>query len=174
MYEQRRGFNWGSLILGILFIGTSLMAFSDPTGNLLTIVLVFAIFAILKGVIEIFVRNRFNKLSSYRSYAPIIRGVIDIFIGIFFLFNLGIGVALLPYVFAIWFLVESILGLFMLEFARTMGNAFYWFYLITDILGIFLGILLLYHPITSVLTLSFLVGFYFMLFGITEIVSAFR
>ncbi|HFQ4031618.1 TPA: DUF308 domain-containing protein, partial [Enterococcus faecium] len=39
---------------------------------------------------------------------------------------------------------------------------------------ILLGIFLLFNPISSALTLSFLVGFYFMLFGITHIVYAFR
>ncbi|HAP7645602.1 TPA: hypothetical protein IVV33_002984, partial [Enterococcus faecium] len=50
----------------------------------------------------------------------------------------------------------------------------YWFTIIVNILGILLGIFLLFNPISSALTLSFLVGFYFMLFGITHIVYAFR
>ncbi|RAX28978.1 UNVERIFIED_CONTAM: hypothetical protein DQE83_29000, partial [Escherichia coli] len=41
-------------------------------------------------------------------------------------------------------------------------------------LGVVLGCILLFNPISSALTLSFLVGFYFMLFGIKHIVYAFR
>ncbi|MEM5199565.1 DUF308 domain-containing protein, partial [Enterococcus faecium] len=43
-----------------------------------------------------------------------------------------------------------------------------------DVLGIILGVMLLFNPLSSALTLSFLVGFYFMMFGISNIVYAFR
>ncbi|HAP9234537.1 TPA: hypothetical protein IWI47_001253, partial [Enterococcus faecium] len=58
--------------------------------------------------------------------------------------------------------------------ARGVSEGYYWFTIIVNILGILLGIFLLFNPISSALTLSFLVGFYFMLFGITHIVYAFR
>lgn len=60
--KQYRKFDWGSLILGILFILTALISFQNPTGNLIAIVIVFAIFAIVKGFYEIFLRNRMKEL----------------------------------------------------------------------------------------------------------------
>lgn len=44
-----------------------------------------------------------KELLGYKAYAPIILGIIDILIGVYLLFNLNIGVAVLPFVFAIWF-----------------------------------------------------------------------
>ncbi|OTN88838.1 acid-resistance membrane protein [Enterococcus sp. 7E2_DIV0204] len=171
---SRKGIDWGSLILGILFVLTALLSFQDPAGNLIAIVLVFAIFAILKGIFEIFARNRLKELTGYKAYAPIILGVIDVIIGVYFLFNLNIGVAALPFIFAIWFIFDSVFGLFTLDLAKAVSPGYFWFTLIVDILGIILGIMLLMNPLSSALTLSFLVGFYFMLFGITHIVYAFR
>lgn len=171
---SRKGTDWGSLILGILFVLTALLSFQDPAGNLIAIVLVFAIFAILKGIFEIFARNRLKELTGYKAYAPIILGVIDVIIGVYFLFNLNIGVAALPFIFAIWFIFDSVFGLFTLDLAKAVSPGYFWFTLIVDILGIILGIMLLMNPLSSALTLSFLVGFYFMLFGITHIVYAFR
>lgn len=171
---KKQGFDWGALILGILFVLTSLISFQDPAGNLVAIVIFFAIFAIIKGIFEIFVRNRMKELTGYKSYAPIVLGVIDILIGVYFLFNLTIGVAALPFVFAIWFIVDSIFGLFTLDLAKSASTGYFWFALIVDILGIILGIILLANPLSSALTLSFLVGFYFMIFGITNIIYAFR
>jgi uncharacterized membrane protein HdeD (DUF308 family) len=172
--NSKRGIDWGSLILGILFVLTALVSFQDPAGNLIAIVMVFAIFAIIKGVFEIFVRNRWKELTGYKAYAPLVLGVIDIIIGLYFLFNLGIGVAALPFIFAIWFILDSLFGLFALDLARSVSTGYFWFTAIINVLGIILGIALLFHPLTSALTLSFLVGFYFMLYGITHIVYAFR
>ncbi|EOH95839.1 hypothetical protein UAY_03265 [Enterococcus moraviensis ATCC BAA-383] len=171
---SRRGIDWGSMILGILFVLTALVSFQDPAGNLIAIVMVFALFAILKGIFEIFVRNRLKELTGYKAYAPIILGVIDIIIGVYFLFNLNIGVAALPFIFAVWFILDSVFGLFALDLAKSVSPGYFWFTLVVDILGIILGVMLLMNPLSSALTLSFLVGFYFMLFGITHIVYAFR
>ncbi|TQA44229.1 hypothetical protein FKY76_08090 [Enterococcus faecalis] len=168
--RQHHGMDWGSLVLGILFVLTALISFQNPAGNLIAIVMVFAIFAIIKGIFEIFVRNRMKELLGYKAYAPIILGIIDILIGVYLLFNLNIGVAVLPFVFAIWFLFDSIFGLFTLDFAKRVSTGYFWFTLIVDVLGIILGVMLLFNPLSSALTLSFLVGFYFMMFGISNIV----
>lgn len=172
--EHSSGLDWGSLLLGILFVITSLLSFQDPAGNLIAIVLVFAIFAIFKGIFEIFLRNRLKQLVGFKSYMPLVLGVIDIIFGIYLMFNLGVGVSVLPYVFAIWFILDSFINLFTLDLAKAFSTGYYWFSLIVDILGIVLGFVLLFNPLSSALTLSFLVGFYFMMFGITHIVYAFR
>ncbi|MBF8807084.1 MAG: DUF308 domain-containing protein [Enterococcus lacertideformus] len=172
--KERKNLDWGSLLLGILFVLVSLMSFQDPVGNLVAIVFVFAIFAFLKGVFELFVRNRMKELTGYKGKMPLIIGIIDILVGIFFLFNIGAGVVALPFVFAIWFIADSILGLFTADLAKGISAGHYWFTVIINILGILLGIMLLFNPISSALTLSFLVGFYFMIFGINHIVYAFR
>ncbi len=130
-------------------------------------------FAFIKGIFELFVRNRLKELTGYKGKMPLIIGIIDILVGVFFLFNIGAGVAALPFVFAVWFIADSVLALFTADLARGVSEG-YWFTIIVNILGILLGIFLLFNPISSALTLSFLVGFYFMLFGITHIVYAFR
>lgn len=172
--DEKRTIDWGSLILGILFVLVSLLSFQDPVGNLVAIVVAFAIFAFIKGIFELFVRNRLKELTGYKGKMPLIIGIIDILVGVFFLFNIGAGVAALPFVFAVWFIADSVLALFTADLARGVSEGYYWFTIIVNILGILLGIFLLFNPISSALTLSFLVGFYFMLFGITHIVYAFR
>ncbi|EOH91566.1 HdeD family acid-resistance protein [Enterococcus villorum] len=172
--NERKTVDWGSLLLGILFVFVSLMSFQDPVGNLVAIVLVFAIFAFLKGIFELFLRNCMKELTGYKGKMPLVIGIIDILIGIFFLFNIGAGVIALPFVFAIWFIADSVLALFTADLAKGISTGYYWFTVVINILGILLGIMLLFNPISSALTLSFLVGFYFMIFGINHIVYAFR
>lgn len=174
MMEQKRGVDWGNLLMGILFVIVALFSFQNPAGDLIAIVMVFAIFALLKGIFEIFARNKWKELTGYKAKMPLLVGIVDILIGVFFLFNIRAGVLALPFVFAIWFIMDSVLGLFALDLAKSISNGYYWFTLLVNVLGIFLGVILLFNPLSAALTLSFLVGFYFMMFGITHIVYAFR
>lgn len=81
--DEKRTIDWGSLILGILFVLVSLLSFQDPVGNLVAIVVVFAIFAFIKGIFELFVRNRLKELTGYKGKMPLIIGIIDILVGVF-------------------------------------------------------------------------------------------
>ena len=136
--NERKTLDWGSLILGILFVLVSLISFQDPVGNLVAIVVVFAIFAFLKGIFELFVRNRMKELTGYKGKMPLVIGIIDILVGIFFLFNIGAGVVALPFVFAIWFIADSILALFTADLAKGYSTGYYWFTVIINILGVVL------------------------------------
>lgn len=171
---ETKNFDWGSFFMGILFVLVALLSFRNPLSSLVAIVAVFAIFAILKGLFELFFRNRMKELTGYRGTMTLVLGVLDIIIGVFLFFNMNAGVAALPFVFAIWFIVDSVFGLFNLDLARHVSSGYYWFSLIINVLGIILGFMMLFDPITSALTLSFLVGFYFMMYGITHIIYAFR
>ncbi|WP_396139247.1 HdeD family acid-resistance protein [Enterococcus asini] len=169
----KKSFDWGSLLLGVLFVITAVMSFRRPLANLLTIVMVYAIFSFIKGIYEIFFRSRLEELTGYQGKLPIVLGVIDIIIGIFLLFNTGAGVIALPFIFAIWFIIDSVFNLFNLEAARKFKTWYFWFSLIINVLGVILGIYLFLNPLSSALTLSFLIGCYFMMFGIKHIIFAF-
>ncbi len=102
-----------------------------------------------------------------------ILGIFDLLIGVFLLFNTNAGLLALPYIFAIWFIVDSIMGLVGADIYKVNGSSYYWFILIVNIIGIIVGIMLLFNPIVSAFTLAFLVGFYLMMIGISLIAYAF-
>ncbi|WP_080873072.1 HdeD family acid-resistance protein [Oceanobacillus timonensis] len=172
--KQREGFDWVSLILGILFIVASLIVLQDPVGDLIAIAVMIAVFAILKGIFEIILRNKVKKYAAYTSKLPILIGIIDIVIGIFLLFNMDASIIALPFVFAFWFIIDSVLKIFTADRAKVISKGYYWFFIIANILGVIVGLFLLFNPIFSALTISFFIGFYFMMIGITEIIYAFR
>lgn len=173
MSTQENRFDWGNFLLGLLFIGISFVAFRNPSGSLASLTVIIGISAIAKGLFDIFLRNRLKHLTGVKSSLLIVTGILDIIFGGILLFNINVGMISLAYVFAAWFLVDSISGLFSLDLARAVSTTYYWFNLIVTILGIFVGISLLFNPLTSALTLSFLVGFYLMWFGILNLVKAF-
>lgn len=173
MSEKQMHFDWGNLLLGGLFILTALASFKDPAGSLVSVTVFIGMMAIIKGCFDIFLRNKVKQLTGAKATLLIIVGILDVILGVILLFNLNIGLLALPYLFAIWFIADSISGLLSLDLAKTVSSAYYWFSLILNIIGIFIGFSLLVDPITSALTLSFLVGFYLLMFGIMNVVEAF-
>lgn len=163
--EKTHKFSWGFFLVGVLFVLCSLLAFYDPAANLEAFAVFFAILAILNGV--------WLFISPITSGLRIVMGVIDVLIGIFMLFNIGFAMMALPYIFAIWFIADSVFRLINLPYTRALGNGYFWLSLVVNALGVVVGILLLFQPVTAALTFSFLVGFYLMMIGIESIIIAF-
>ena len=106
--ERRSNFSLPYFLMGIIFILVSLVSFRDPQSSLLAIVYVFAISAILKGIFELFFRRKIHEFTNQKSTLLIVLGIFDLLVGIFFLFNISAGLVALPFVFAVWFLFDSI------------------------------------------------------------------
>ncbi|MBP2097366.1 HdeD family acid-resistance protein [Enterococcus rivorum] len=171
--ERERKNHWGYLLIGILYLLVSLLVFRNPAESLLALTIVFAVTAIIAGVVEITVNYKEKKEYGAKANFSIFMGVVDILIGIFFLWNFSAGMVALPIIFAIWFIVGSVANLFTLDFAKMISNGYYWFSLIVNILSIIVGGILLFHPILLIATVTFLVGCYFLINGILAIIVAF-
>ena len=86
---------------------------------------------------------------------------------------MNFGLLALPYIFAIWFIMDSIGELIVSDVFKSLSSGYYWFKIIMNVLGLILGIMMLFNPIISALTISFLVGLYFLTAGIDFIVTSF-
>lgn len=168
-----KNFNWSYLIIGVLFILVSLMSFGNPEGSLIAIVMVFGVTALAKGIFELLIRNRMRVYIGYKSKILALLGVLDILVGVLLIFNIGVSVSLLPYFFAVWFIMDSVGELSVAKVFKLVSKPFYWFTVAANVLGIILGVVLIFNPLISAFTLAFLVGFYFMITGINYIVAAF-
>ena len=171
--EKRSSFSWPYFLMGVLFVLVSLFAFQDVTGSLAAIVYLFAILAIIKGVFELFFRRKLHEFTNQKSTLLIVLGILDLIIGIFLFFNVEIGLLTLPFTFAIWFIVDSVINLAEADIFKSASKGYYWFVVILNIIGIILGVMLFFNPIVSAFTLAFLVGFYLMMIGIALIAFAF-
>ena len=173
METQKSHFNWLSLILGILLIFGSIVSLQDPTGNLVSITIFIGLLGIIKGIFILIFHSKMKKAFGKSVTSLVFVGVFDIILGFILLTNITYGIIALPFLFAIWFIVDSVTALFSLDIAKEVSTAYYWFSLIINVIGIFLGVMLFFDPITSALTLSFIVGFYLMMIGMSLVVHAF-
>ncbi|KFN91721.1 hypothetical protein TMUPMC115_1243 [Tetragenococcus muriaticus PMC-11-5] len=109
--DKQRSVNWSGLILGILFILISLLAFNNPQGNLSAIVFFFAVLAITNGIFSIVIRNQIKNMTGFRVTIFLILGIIELLLGIVLLFNLSAGIIAVTYVFAFWFIAGALRNL---------------------------------------------------------------
>lgn len=165
--KSKNGVNWGLLIVGILFIVASLVAFANPASGIYTLSFVFGLMAIISGVFILATQRGFPwRVAS---------GIIDIICGLIMLFNLSATASVMPFIFAIWVIADSIGSLTVLGSVKNiMGEGYYILSLVLNILCIVAGVMMLFSPGLSALTVAFLLGFYLMLAGIESIVFAFN
>lgn len=173
MRSKESTFSWGLFFLGVIYITLALIAFSNPGTSILFVVFLFAFGAIMKGIFEILFRKKLSRFRTLNQTGLIVLGIIEIVIGILLLTNYWIGFIAVPFVFAIWFIVDSVGTLFMATAFRNTDNSLFWFSIIFGIISLIIGILLLTNPITGFLTVAFLIGAFFMMAGIVSLVEAF-
>lgn len=170
---QSSRFNWSALLLGIIAVFASVIAFSDPGANLLAVTFILGVAVLFRGIVQIWSKWALKTIPGLNTTLLLVVGILNVIFGVLLLGNLWVGVMLLPMLFAIWFTLESIFGLANTGFAKRIGAGYYWFRIILCLLGIVIGVSLFMHPLSAAMTLSFLVGFYFMLLAITCFVEAF-
>ena len=163
-------FNLEYLLIGVLFIWASILAFNNPASDLIALTIVFGLMALAKGILEIFLNKKMSPVEGKGSKSISIVGIIDLFIGLFFLLNVTVGADVLPFIFAIWFLCDSIVNLII---GRKIIKNKYFLYLFINILGVIFGVILLVNPIVSAITLAVLVGCYLLVTGISYVVLSF-
>lgn len=173
MLTSKNKFNVVYFILGLILLLTGIISFLNPMKSLVAIVLIFAISAIFEGIIQLAFRRRLNEYTGHKANSILVLGILDILIGVFLLFNMSFGVLALPYIFAIWFIIDSIGELIIADVFKVVSRRYYWFKVVMNVLGLILGIMMLFNPIVSALTISFLVGLYFLTSGIDFIVTSF-
>lgn len=173
--NRNEGFSWGSLILGILLLVASFIAFTQPGAALGTFAIFFALIIVLYGINNIvrFFRLRNTPADGVMNWVALVTGVISAIIGIYFILNPLVSTTVLTIIFAIWFLSIFISGLFGLGLVRQFSTALFWVGLIINILGIIIGLMMLFSPAGAIITLEMMVAIGLLFGGITLIAGAF-
>lgn len=167
---RRSSYGWIELILGILLIILGIFTAGQPAGTLLGFVYVYAIVAIIAGIADIVIFFRLRGRTGINTWITLVTGIISIICGVLLLVYPGAGAWALSFLFPIWFIVHCVSRLVNLGYVReTAGNGMYWFTLIFNVIGIILGIVLIFMPSAAALTLSFLITFYLIFVGVSSV-----
>ncbi|MFB9768379.1 HdeD family acid-resistance protein [Lactiplantibacillus modestisalitolerans] len=171
--DHRWGFDWTEFITGVVFLVAAYFVMKQPQAALLSLVFLFAIAAIISGITTLAGYTKLRRETGLRANVALGLAIIDILVGLLFLFKAPTGILVLGYVFAFWFLIDSIERLTVVSHLRFFGTGYFVISLILDLLSLALGVMLLFSPVVAALTFNVLVAVYFAIFGINAILIAF-
>lgn len=175
MINSERRFDWFSLIIGILWIVLGVAVINSPSTAISVIAVFVGIGALAKGIYTLWLRKAIQMLTGNDSHMTlmIVSSVIDIILGMVFLFRLHLGFGIIAYLFAFWFIFDSILQLIIDHFFKALNRSYFDLLIVLNIITLILGITLLFNPMLSIYTLIGVVAFYLFLIGIAKIIQAF-
>ncbi|MCI5812872.1 MAG: DUF308 domain-containing protein [Limosilactobacillus coleohominis] len=173
MDRVNKNFDWASFVLGILFVILGCVSMYHVDTTLRFVSILFGIGAILKGIYEIWLRQTVDNLLNHKSVWLIVMAILDIILGIIFLFFHSVGALTIAYVFAIWFIIDCFGQLQVASFYREFRKGYYWLLVVLNVIGIVLGIVLLFNPMLSAIMLVWLIATFLILIGVLAIVASF-
>jgi uncharacterized membrane protein HdeD (DUF308 family) len=163
--------NWGMFVLrGVLAIVLGVLAFTAPGPTLAAIVLVFAAYAIVDGILAVAAGV---ALPVGPRWLLIIGGVIAIAVGVYTLFNPDVTATALVYLIAAFAIVrggsEIAAAISLRQFVQNaplLG--------VSGVLSIVFGVLLFASPGSGALAVLWIVGFYALVIGGMYVYLGFR
>lgn len=164
---------WVEIILGILMVVLGIYTLINPVEQtIMAIVIAYAIVAIVSGIADFVIYYRLEKRGGFGSAMMILSGVLNVLVGILLLFNLGAGAWTLTILFPIWFIVHCFARLMNLDYVKVFGGRFqFWVSLIANVIGIILGVMLLFNPFASMLSMVYFVAFYLLVVGLSSFIG---
>ena len=171
---RKSKFGWMELILGILLIILGIYTFAKPSTALTSVVIIYGLVSIITGIADIVFYVKLERRTGLGPTVSLIAGILSILAGLLILLIPGAGRWIFAVFFPIWFISHCISRLADLSITRVVaGTAYYYFSLVVNILGLLLGFMMILNPWISVISISYIVGFYLILLGVGSIVMAF-
>ena len=168
-----KNINWAYVVGGILLILGSILAFTHPLDTFITLAVMFGVITIARGIMLILDYNKLRKLSYSRANFALVLAVFLIILGIIFLVSPTLSAVVLTVAVAIWFILDAIHGLANAEIYKGISNWLYPLGIVLNILLLIFGIILLFNPIITLLSIAFLVGCALMIVGLIYLVYGF-
>ena len=175
--KKNSRFGWLELAVGILLILLGIYTFIRPGSMLTGIVAIYGLIAVTTGIQDIITYVKVEKYTGFGPTLSLVSGILSIMCGVMLLLYPDAGKWILSLLFPIWFIAHCISRLSHMYIVRMAGSRFYYYFALTlNILGLILGILMIFNPLMAFMTLRFMgyiVAVYLVLLGIDSIVAAF-
>jgi uncharacterized membrane protein HdeD (DUF308 family) len=162
---------WAFVARGFLAVLFGLIALFMPSVSMLSLVLVFAIYAMSDGVLAIVGAVHAAKEGQRWSLLAF-EGIVGIFVGAVAAAFPSITVVVFVALIAAWALIT---GCFMLAAAFEIdAHHGRWWLVLGGMASIIYGMLLVVAPMIGALVLTWWIGAYALIFGISLLIAAFR
>ncbi len=150
------------LTAGVLMVVLGLCVWFNPVAGLLGLALYIGIAFLLVGA------GYLAASFSFRSGWFLLVGLLDVFVGLILVANLGVTAATLPMIFALWCLAVGAAQLVSSFDLKKAGFPWGWTFGI-GLLGVVFAFMILVFPAAGAVTITTLAGAYAVLYGILAI-----
>ena len=162
---------WLILIKGLIYSGLGILAIFNPFESLMTLIALFGFFLIASGVVMSIFAITNRQASTF--VTSVIKGIIDIIVGVVLISYPETIVAVFNIFFAI-LIIASGLYLIVQSF-RYKGEVRYWpFILVPGLALLIAGGIIFFFPVENAVALTILIGISILIFGISVIIRSFQ
>src|SRR5215472_663391 len=162
---------WLFLLRGLAGIAVGVVAFVQPGAELIALVLVLGFYSFVAGALAIAVAA--TGVAGDRWWALLLEGIIGVVVAVL-VWSWPVASALaFVYFVAAWLIFTGILQVAAgIRFRDVIDNE--WLYIIAGVVSVAFGVFVFRMPSQGAVATAFLFGWYFLLFGLIQLVFAFR
>lgn len=172
--KNRSGFGWMEFMIGILLTAIGIITFLYPGRVLTGMVWLYGILAIVTGIVDIVFYIHVERSTGFIPVLALTAGLLTVICGLMLIFYPAAGKLVLSLFFPVWFIAHCISRLSRLPIIRRLDGKFaYYFTMVVNIIGIILGFLMMFRPLITLLSVTYLIGAYLILLGADDILSTF-
>lgn len=157
-----------ALILGVLFIVIAIFSIKNHLSTFRMVIVIAAIASLSTGFYKLFWIRPFLGKTTWLT----LNAVLDIIVGFLMLFNDSFGMVYVSVLIALMFLGDSFTTLWLANYIRNFSHKYFVLDVFISILGIILGIVLLFSPLITAISISMMIALLFLIFGISLIIHA--
>ena len=162
---------WLVALRGVAAIAFGILAFVWPGMTLLTLILFFAAYAFVNGVLAL--AQSFSGPKERRSIGLALQGVVSLLAGVIAVFIPGLTALALLVLIASWAIISGIFEIVAaVRLRKVITNE--WLLIVSGALSVVFGALLVIQPAAGTLALVWWIGSFAVLFGALLLVLAFR
>lgn len=164
---------WVSLLLGLLYILIAICLMFTPLASYVALSVLFSVSMFVSGTLEILfaVTNRKN-ISSWGWYLA--SGIIDLILGIYLMANIGLSMAVLPFIVAFWLMFRGFASTGYAMDLKHYGTRNWGWYMAFGVLAILCSIGIIWQPGLGALSLVYMIAYTLLIIGIFRVMLSFE
>ena len=167
------GRHWGwVLFFGIVTLLAGLFALFWPGRTIVVIAVLFGIQLVVAGIFRFIAALAADEESGGARALLALLGVLSFIVGLYALRNVLVTIAALALLLGIFWIVNGAVEVFAALSHRGMQGRGWTIFM--GLLSVVAGVVVLVYPAISLATLAVVLGFWLLVYGIMEIVLAFR
>ena len=156
-----------TLFIGVVTLILGIIVTARPSGSLNVIAVLLGVLAIVSGIFQLV--RAFDRAERHRTWQAI-SGLLFVVIGVVLIRHLNLTVAAIGLLVGISWIVQGVAAI-VGAFAG-VGRVRGW-WAVFGVISVIAGIVVVASPVTSVTVLAVLLGIWFIIMGLFEIVLAF-